>query len=447
MRNNDQIPVTIEEVKHYVEKELNLRPLIDSIEDDRENAIIEASSVFRMVIYSLCSGDDSINLIDGRSHDCKISGICGTDTISARTIGRSYAGIQVEQLQIILRAEAKAQIEAICDTSCEGICIFDMSKHCNIMGVVAKYVCIKHDIQINLDFEPLNAKETKIEEENIDKKKKRNNKGMEGEATAVKRIYPRVIEHFGEYIKIFTCDGYYTYWFMDMVEKDGKYFAIKSHEDESLLVLEEAKFHIRELYNNAPVSERLKPIKWIDDDKYKEYEAYDVENVPYYKSTKKKANDKVYRVIKVQEERLKQNSKGIMYIITNIPQAIKNAKEIRHVVRKEWSIENGTFRTLNQNNKSKISFFRKNKNAQEAMFCTLLIFQNAIIGYMHKKKTIYPWLSKYKNFSIKRIQRILAKTWLQRRSSTRKLRKEGVRYLMRPKPKTSTLSNIQVRGP
>lgn len=436
MMHPDVVPISIYEFKQRVEQNKKIRELMDMLIKKEEiypkkpggkRVEITTSMAFRHVLYSLCCGAESVNDMDTISKDKETASVSKADKISARTISRRYMNMDMDILLDILRKQSEINIKRVCNKDCQNICVLDMSEHIKIKFVAARYICLDHKIMQTLDIEILTEKEHIREEE----------KEGEGESTAAKRLLPRVIEKWGEYIKTFVQDGYYTYWFMDLVEKQGLHYAIKTKE-ETLLVIEEAQSLIKQAYKEAPKDERLIPIKW--EDKYKKYIAYEIPNVKYISGTKNPREEKSYRVIQFKETRKRTKKERNMlpeefFVITNIPSEKKNVQEIRWLVRKGWEIENNLFRKISQSFKSKNNhrYFRKNKNAKICLLITFLIAENALGDYMMYKKRNHEFLKKYKGFTVKKLKEKLLETWKPRFPRIKGRLRERKVYIVNPR--------------
>lgn len=407
------IPLGIQDFKDYCERVLSLKPLIDCLDDGRKHAEIRAPEVFRSTLYSICSGLDSINRIDQHAKDKNIFSVTGTKGISARTIGRSYSGMQEEQLSSIMIARSRAEIKTHCDHSCNGQCIFDMSQQFGKKAVVATYWCAKHNVIASVGVEFLTESESKDEEKQ---------KG-EGESKAAKRLLPKVEHEFGEWVYEYVADGYYTYWFAEMVRKFKKHFTLKTHE-ENLLIVQQANEQIQYLYESGMKAERLTPCEWVSDDRYKKYKGFDTDLMNYQSDTGKSPYEGMrFRVVKTEEEYLwpSQRKRGTekVYTMTSISCWEADIRKISQTRRDEWRIEINIFKELSEKMASKVKdhFFKKDDNSKKCIFLTALIARDLLYGYrQYKLEKLNLTARQRKMVTLIRISNCLLNTWLPKKS-------------------------------
>ena len=407
------ISVSIHDFKNYFEEVLGMRARIECLDDGREHAEIRAPEVFRSVLYPICSGINSINRIDQLAKDKDILSVTGTKQISARTIGRSFAGMRVEQLVELLSARSRAEIAQCCNPQCKAKAIFDMSQQFGKKAVVATYYCKRHLIIATIGVEFLTEAEAHEDER----------KKGEGESKAATRLLPRVEKEFGRWIYEYTADGYYTYWFAELIRKYKKHFTLKTHE-ENLQIVQQAHDQIEYLYYSGVKAERLTPASWISEDRYKAYEAFDTDFITFHSDTGKSPYDgKEYRIVMSVEKYLSKSQRKrateTVYTMTSIPSWEAPAKEIVQTRRDEWRIEVNVFKELSEKMASKLGdhFFKINDNSKKCVFIVALIARDLLYGYRRYKIQIPSLTARHKkDVTIIRISRCLLNTWLPKKS-------------------------------
>lgn len=431
------VPVSVGEMADLFENELCMRSLVDSIYDGRMGMLttIFAGDCFRAVMYCACTGTDSINKIDKFCRNNDTLSLLGVPHISARTIGRSYRGMQVADLKRILQQEGRRIVKRTCTPhACKGRIILDMTTQFGIMAVVVRYFCPDHGILVTADFEELRETEQVVEARNLLEGKARG----EGESKAWRRVVPRVRRNLAEYIGVVTGDGYYSYWAAAIMRKYFLFYAFKLSK-ESLNIVQSADDKIKYLYEAGLPCERLTPREWCDG--YKHYKAWDADFVRYHSDAEKSPyKGRKYRITLYEESyksQSKQRETERLRIMTNIPSWLLDSREIRGIGRDEWKIES-TFWCISQifNSKSKGVFFQKDRNSKLCLFMTVLVAENLYGHYMHTKAEEHEWLSKDKKaFNVPQIMEHLKKSWPRRRRRSRKnpidLTKH-VSYLMPP---------------